>query len=152
MKLKIRMEPPIKNLVAELEAMEAGLGPKGVRSGLVAGVKPVKAAMKAFVPVDEGHLRKAIGHTSLSRRAKGRLGLRANDAAILVGANSTVAVRGKRYWQGKKAHWIEEGTRHMAAKPFMDRSKAAGDAGFEDRFYKGLTNYVEKQRAKRHPG
>lgn len=151
MKLECKIDPPITDMVKELEAMKAGLGEAGIRAALVSGAKPLKAAMKARAPEDLGSLKKAVGHNSLSKRAKNRLGVPAGSAAILVGSNRKIAINGKKYWQGMKAHWMEQGAEHMVARPFMEPALAAASSAMEPLFYQGLANYLDKQRAKRNP-
>lgn len=151
MKLECQIAPPISSLIDELESMKAGLGAKGLRSALVYGAKPLKDKVKALAPEHRGNLKKAVGHTTLSKSAKSRLGVPKESVALLVGANRKIAINGKKYWQGKKAHWLEEGTENMRARPFLQPALASAGGQMEPRFYAGLTKYLESQRAKRNP-
>lgn len=150
MMLEFKIEPPIQALVRELEQLKEGLGEKGIRAGLVYGAKPLKDTMKSLAPYDRGALSRAVGHVSPSARAKSRLGIKRDTAAILVGANRKVAAggEGRKIWQGRKAHWHEQGTKHMGATPFMSTAFQASAHQIEGRFYQGLTRYLERQRAK----
>lgn len=150
MKFDYKIEPPISSLVKELEALQEGLGEKGIRSALVSGARPLKATMKRMAPVDKGNLSKAVGHVSISKRAKARLGVKEGMAAILVGANRKIPVNGRKVWQGKKGHWMEEGTEHMRPRPFMAPALAATAGSMEPLFYRGIANYLERERAKRN--
>ena len=149
MRLEYQITPPIADMVKELNALKEGLGEKGLRSSLVAGAAPLKSAMKGTVPVgDTAALQQAIGHVSISKRAKSRLGVPDATAAILVGSNRKIAVNGRKIWQGRKAHWMEEGTKHISPKGWMAQALSAAGGQMEARFYDGLAKYLERQRAK----
>lgn len=149
MNLGVEFSPPIANVIKDLETLAEGLGEKGIRAGLVAAAKPLRDRMKVLAPRDTGALQKAVGHVSLSKRARVRLSVPQGSVAILVGANRKIATAsGRRIWQGRKAHWHEAGTKHMRAKPFMSRAMAGTSSGLETRFYQGLSKYLERQRAK----
>lgn len=149
MKLEYKITPPIADMVKELDALKAGLGVQGQRAALVAGAAPLKTAMKGTVPVgDTAALKKAIGHVSISKRAKSRLGVPDASTAILVGSNRKIAVNGRKLWQGRKAHWMEEGTKHISPKGWMANALSAAGGQMEARFYDGLAKYLERQRAK----
>ncbi|WP_375058414.1 hypothetical protein [Zobellella sp. DQSA1] len=126
----------------ELSQLERRLQTRAVRAGLVEFVRPIKSAAQAMAPKDSGDLARAVGHRSLPNRLKGRLGIAAQTVALLVGPNRKVKGR----WQGRKGLWQEHGTERMEASPFMGPALEQGRAGGEQRFYKGLSQSLERMR------
>lgn len=115
--------------IKELNALSDDLQRKAVRSGLVAAVKPVKKDMADLAPDEFGSLSESIGHISLSKSAKSRVGVDAESTALLVGPTKKVMeakmVNGKivsrQRYQGYKANWFEEGV-----KPHIIKAKKGG--------------------------
>jgi len=125
----------------ELADLEVKLRESAVRAGLVRAIAPTKRRAKALAPKDEGHLARAIGHRSISKTAKARLGIAADTTALLVGANRRVNGR----YQGRKGLWHEFGTEHMAANPFLSPALEQTQPGFGNRFYAGLAAYLDRK-------
>ncbi len=130
----------VDQTIAELKKLSAEIKGKSLRAGVVAAIRPVKKDAKSNAPKKEGHLSQAIGHKSLSKRAKSRLGYRENTVALLVGPNRRV---GGRY-QGRKGLWHEHGTKWMKAKPFMSPALERNQSGMSSRFYTGLAKHLDK--------
>lgn len=125
----------------DLGALEARLKASAVRAGLVRAIAPTKRAAKALAPKDEGHMARAIGHRTISKTAKARLGIAADEVALLVGTNRRVNGR----WQGRKGMWQEHGTEHMEASPFLGPALEQTQGNFAGRFYDGLANYLDRK-------
>lgn len=138
--ISVELAPSEDDLLRELNQLEGSLKVKALRSGLVRAVKPIKAHAKENAPTDQGNLKQAIGHVQLSARAKFRLGINNSSLAILVGANRKVG----GVWQGRKQIWHEFGTEKMSATPFLERALQYGGSGFEERFYQGLSMYLNR--------
>ncbi|RTR01941.1 hypothetical protein [Halomonas nitroreducens] len=125
----------------DMAGLEHKLQHGAVRAGMVRAIAPVKKTAKANAPKDSGDLARAVGHRSLSKRAKGRLGLGADTVALLVGTNRRVGGR----WQGRKGLWQEHGTEHMTANPFLGPALEQHQSGFGGRFYAGLSRYLDRK-------
>ncbi|MCU7917070.1 MAG: hypothetical protein KZQ95_01775 [Candidatus Thiodiazotropha sp. (ex Epidulcina cf. delphinae)] len=109
-------DPPIESLIAKLKRLEGNLPTKGMRTALVASVAPLKRNIKTSVRDVTGSLRKSIGHRSISKSAKVRLGFSSDEVALLVGATRKVAgsigaPAGKKWDQNYKLNWLERGVR-----------------------------------------
>lgn len=126
---------------AEMKDLERKLKDGAVRAGLVQAIKPVKKTAKSLAPSDQGNLARAVGHRSISKRAKSRLGIAQDQAALLVGTNRKVGGR----WQGKKGLWQEHGTEHMDANPFLAPALSQNLNGFTGRFYDGMSRYLDRK-------
>nr|WP_300312754.1 HK97-gp10 family putative phage morphogenesis protein [Halomonas sp.] len=125
----------------DLRALEASLQHGAVRAGLVRAIAPTKRLAKRLAPQDTGAMARAIGHRSLSKSAKSRLGIPAQNVALLVGPNRKVNGR----WQGRKGMWQELGTEHMEANPFMTPALEQTQSGMAGRFYHGLRDYLDRK-------
>jgi|GEM_PF-4394111 len=148
--IEITDSPSIAQLRRELKALGDELEQgKAVRAGLVAAIKPVKPEAKSLARKDTGDMAQAIGHRSLSKRAKQRLGIASSDEALLVGPNRKVNGR----YQGAKGRWNEFGTTRngkkiMKARPFMAPALQAHEGGLEARFYAGLSKFLARRGKK----
>ncbi|MBB3142824.1 HK97 gp10 family phage protein [Halomonas organivorans] len=155
----------------QLRGLEEELQSRAVRAGLVRAVAPVKKTAKRLAPALTGDLRKSIGHKLLSRSARGRLGIGPERPAIFVGPTrkvggydqsfvasivetgiepSTRTVR--RNLNGHRARrrdgqWVTYTYRHpgQEADPFLGPALKMHSAGFEGRFYDGLTRYLDRK-------
>ncbi|MEW8027846.1 MAG: hypothetical protein AB2806_08915 [Candidatus Thiodiazotropha sp.] len=112
----VEFNPPLEGLITSLNKLEGNLPSKGMRSALVASVKPLKGNLKGRIHHVTGSLKRAIGHKSLSKTAKARLGYDAGRVVLLVGATrktagSIGAPLGKRWDQNYKLHWLEQGVK-----------------------------------------
>lgn len=131
----------VDDIHRQLSGLEEKMQRGAVRAGLVKAVGPVKKTAKSKAPTKTGALRRAIGHKSLSKSAKSRLGIAQDKMALLVGPN--------RNGQGKKGMWQEFGTGDMPANPFLAPALDASSAGFEGRFYDGLSSYLDRKGLKK---
>ncbi|MBV2138578.1 MAG: hypothetical protein KUF79_17360 [Candidatus Thiodiazotropha sp. (ex Ctena orbiculata)] len=112
----VEFNPPLEGLIASLQELEGDLPVRGMRSALVASIKPFKANLRGRIHDVTGSLKRSIGHKSLSRTAKTRLGYNANQVVLLVGATKKVAGSigappGKKWDQNYKLHWLERGVK-----------------------------------------
>lgn len=127
--LSLDFDPPINPLVKSLKRLEGNLPTKGMRTALVASIAPLKKTIKVSINSVTGALKGSIGHRSLSRSAKQRIGFDSDQVVLLVGATrktagSIGAPAGKRWDQNYKLNWLERGTRpHMIPgdSPFKKR-------------------------------
>lgn len=137
-----------EQLLKQLGEIEAGLQQKAIRSGLVKAAAPIKKAVKEKIAaeqlIDKGHMLKAIGHLSISKRAKVRLGVPQQTVAIIIGPNRKIIDDGKKRWQGRKAIWHEFGTKRMKATPFLESSKQQSEGQMGQLFFQGLQAYINK--------
>lgn len=125
----IQAEVNSQKAIKELASLSDDLQRKAVRSGLVSAIKPVKDDMQDLAPDEFGSLSKSIGHITLSKSAKSRIGVEAGTIALLVGPTRKVmearTVNGKtvsrQSYQGYKANWFEEGV-----KPHKIKAKKGG--------------------------
>lgn len=125
----------------DIADLERKLQQGAVRSGLVRAISPTKRLAKRLAPHDTGDLARAVGHRSISKTAKSRLGIESDTVALLVGTNRRINGR----WQGRKGLWHEHGTEQMDANPFLLPALEQTQSGFEGRFYSGLTRYLERK-------
>lgn len=125
----------------DLLNLEAKLKESAVRAGLVRAIAPTKRVAKALAPKDKGHMARAIGHRTISKTAKTRLGIASDQVALLIGANRRVNGR----YQGRKGLWHEYGTEHMEPSPFLLPALEQTQGGFAGRFYDGLANYLDRK-------
>ncbi|MGP7732935.1 HK97-gp10 family putative phage morphogenesis protein [Oceanimonas smirnovii] len=132
----------VDQMLRELAQLERRLQTRAVRAGLVEFVQPIKKAAQQLAPKDSGDLARAVSHRNLSPRVKRRLGIAAGTVSLLVGPNRKVKGR----WQTKKGIWQEHGTKRMQASPFLGPALERGQAGGEQRFYKGLSESLERMR------
>lgn len=116
MNLGLQIDPPIKALVDELNAMKEGFGETGIMRGLVAGSAPMRKAIKAAAPKRSGALGKSIGYRRFKKSERAALGIGADAAAIYVGptrkVNEVIKLSGgtskiKKRSQQYKANWFE---------------------------------------------
>ncbi|MCG8004697.1 MAG: hypothetical protein JAY88_14755 [Candidatus Thiodiazotropha lotti] len=144
--LGLDFDPPINPLVKNLRQLEGNLPTKGMRTSLVASIAPLKKSIKVKIDSVTGALKGSIGHKSLSKSAKRRLNMDADEVALLVGATrktagSIGAPAGKRWDQNYKLNWLERGTRpHMIP----------GDSQFKKRKMLKFGNLYRQQVS--HPG
>ena len=170
--IETQFSPPIDQLVARLDQFEDQIKVRAVRSGLVRAAKPLKARVKALAPVRKGSLQSAIGHRTLSKTAKARIGVDPDSAAILVGPTRKVADRsGRKINQAYKAIWAEYGTRAHSikakpgsvlaslrrifgtsvdhpgtpARPFLGPALAQSESLISEYFFQGLQAYLDRQ-------
>lgn len=108
-----------EKLERQLKALSGSVQTKGVRAGLVYAIKPVKDRAKQLAPVNSGALRESIGHLSLSKSAKSRLGLVSTaHTALVVGPTKKVLDEsGKKRSQAYKYWFMEFGTSPAVIKP-----------------------------------
>lgn len=152
----IDIEYDPKEAIKQLKQLEEGLQGKAIRAGLTGAIRPILKAMKANVPVDEGALKKSLGRSTLSKRAKSRIGIPVDEVAVLIGPNRKVntdinGVTKKRH-QGYKAIWLEYGTMpgnrpnqaFVPARPFMAPAFENNISEVESRFYDGLQNFIDR--------
>ena len=125
------------DLLKELQSLKGKLKAKALRSGLVAAAKPIKQSMRANAPVGQGSLQKSIGHITVSKTAKARLGYRQDDLVLLVGPTKKVAQKVRRHgrvvvekWgQGRKANWLEDGVSSHLVAPKVNLNRRLGFNG-----------------------
>lgn len=134
----------LQQMRRDLQVLEDNIKERAIRAGLVAVVAPVKRTAKAEAPRDSGDLAQAIGHRSINKRQRGRLGMKAGEVGILVGTNRRINGR----WQGRKGMWQELGTENMDANPFLWPAMQQHQSGVPGRFYEGLSKYLDRQRNK----
>jgi len=166
--------PSVEHLQKELAALSVELQTKALSAGLVAAIKPIKADMAANAPKDKGNLAKSVGHKRLSKTAKARLGsvdgqsIDDDTLVLLVGPNRKVSGRSQAW----KASLLEDGTKAHRIDPkngkglklrgggyansvnhpgvratgFMRKSLERNQAGLNDRFYTGLSRYLNRKR------
>lgn len=95
-----------------LDLGDTKLGVKALASAARQAFKPVLEAARALVPVDTGELRDALRLTVL--KPKG------GDAVVVVGLRIGSGTKGsKKLPPARRWHWVELGTVHMAAHPFL---------------------------------
>lgn len=145
----INIELDQKQLLKQLSELEEGLQGKLIRKALTPAVRPIAQAMKALVPTDEGSLKKSLGVSKLSDRAKARLGINTEQVAILLGSvrKTKHEIGGKTVHrtQGYKAIWLEYGTERMKEKhEFMGPALSQGESGMQTRFFQGLQKAINK--------
>lgn len=114
--IREEFDPPIESLIAKLQRLEGDLPTKGMRSALVASVAPIKRNIKTSISDVTGSLGKSIGHRSISKSGKSRLGYSADKIVLLVGATRKVAGSigappGKKWDQNYKLNWLERGVK-----------------------------------------
>ncbi|MFI0472242.1 HK97-gp10 family putative phage morphogenesis protein [Halomonas sp. HMF6819] len=126
----------------ELKALENNIRERAIRAGLVAVASPIKKTAKQLAPADSGDMAQAIGHRNINRRQRSRLGFKPDEVGILIGANRRINGR----WQGRKGLWHEHGTEHMTPNPFLAPALAQNQSGTPQRFYEGLSKYLDRQR------
>ncbi len=130
-----------------------GLQKKAVRSGLVYGSQPLKAAMRTLAPRLTGALARSIGHRQLSGTAKSRAGVAQDVEAILVGPQN-VRLSARQLGRGMKqsAHsgeaWLVHILEETGAKPHQVFAGAykAGNARRNARLVKKFGAEVAAQR------
>ncbi len=168
--IDIEFTPPIDELQKDLEKLEKTLRDKALHSATVAAAKPYKDAMKAEAPEDSGVLKQSIGHKKLSKTARQRLGVPADDSAVLVGPNRKVRGRARArvaalLEEGAKPHiiklrrrrgflsWVAglavKSVRHPGFRPnpFMRRAYERAGGDVQKRFYEGLAKQLDKLNA-----
>jgi hypothetical protein len=155
-----------------LDELADGLRNRAVRAGLVKAAAPIKRSMKSLAPKLSGDLSKSIGHKTLSRRDAARIDLFAGGSnrvsvenpgvSIIVGPNRKNA---RGYSQAYKATLMEHGVKRgfrRYKKPrkgsqslgymyegfsgtyFMARSLEQNQSGMNDRFYAGVSAYLNR--------
>lgn len=147
---EVKFDPPLAELMGRLRSLEETLPDKGMRSALVASVKPLKVGIKGRVHDVTGSLRRSIGHKSLSISAKARLSYSREQVVLFVGATRKVAGSigappGKKWDQNYKLHWLEKG---VSAHDIPAVSK--GGASFRGRKMLKIGNML--RRSVKHPG
>lgn len=165
--IDIEFSPSIEDLQEELEKLEKTLRDKALHSATVYAAKPYKDAMKAEAPQDSGILKQSIGHKKLSKTARQRMGVPADDAAVLVGPNRKVhgvararvanlleegakphiiKPRHRRGWLSWVAGLAVKSVRHpgFQANPFMQRAYERAGGDVQRRFYEGLAKQLDK--------
>jgi hypothetical protein len=112
----------INDIRKRLLEQAEGLQKKAVRSGLVYGSQPLKAAMRTLAPSLTGALSRSIGHRQLSDTAKSRAGVAQGVEAILVGPQK-VRLSARQIGQGLTASrnsgeaWLVHILEETGAKP-----------------------------------
>lgn len=94
-------------LEKKLMSFEPKLARKVIRKALREAAKPVLAAAKANVPVDEGDLKKSLKVKALKKRKKGTYTIQV--------ATSDGWFKGDQFYGA----FLEFGTSKMAARPFI---------------------------------
>lgn len=148
--LKLHGLEGLKSQLDELQAEAAG---KTLARAARKAFAPVLATAQALVPVDTGLLRDSIKLVSV--RAKD------GEAVVTVGlkvaAAKGAAKLGRRtisaHWRW---HFVELGTRHMAAKPFLrpalDQNAQQVLDVLRDELLKGVARALKRQRRNIGPG
>lgn len=141
----INVEFNERDILKQLANIEEGLQGKIIRKALTPAIKPIRTAMIALAPNDAGALKRSIGTAILSEQRKANLGISPNTVAVLIGPNKRVLDNGKKRAQGRKAIWLEFGTKGSALrpfdvdpKPFMQPALDQGEEGIRTRFFEGL--------------
>ena len=144
----INVEVDQEQLLKDLQAMEEGLQGKAIRQALTPAIKPIRDAMKALAPEDEGALKKSIGVRTLRESTKARLSINTSTVAVIVGPLKKVdEERGgvtKKRNQGYKGIWLEFGTKNATAHPFMGPAIDQGEGDMQTRFFQGLQKALNK--------
>lgn len=136
--------PHLQEVQRDLRDLEENIKERAIRAGLVAVAAPVKKTAKAEAPTESGDMARAIGHRSINKRQRSRLGFKAGEVGILVGTNRRI----NGIWQGRKGMWQEHGTENMVANPFLWPAMQQHQSGAPGRFYEGLSKYLDRQRTK----
>lgn len=156
----------------ELKLLEEGLKNRALRAGLQEVAKPIVPDMKANVAVLTGDLKQSLGRRVLSKRLKNLYGIPAQEQGVFLGAVRKVNGYSQDYIARLVEHGVDPGYRsvkrnlkgHRArrqdgryvfysyespgikAQPFMKPALARHSSGVTTRFYKGLGNFLDKQR------
>ncbi|WP_163371073.1 HK97-gp10 family putative phage morphogenesis protein [Endozoicomonas acroporae] len=109
-----------------------------IRAGLRAGMKPVREVMESRVPTRKGYLKSGIG-------TKLEIDKKAGDGFGVVGPFRKVTdASGKKRSQSYKAGWIEYGTAHMKAQPFIKPSLQARERDIPPAFMTAIDKAIRK--------
>ncbi|WP_110693292.1 HK97 gp10 family phage protein [Salinicola halophyticus] len=159
-----------------LAGLETELQQRAIRAGLNSAGKPIVETMQQLVPVgtgeDAGALKQSIAKRSLSKNARGRLGLAENAVAVRIGPIKKVNGYSQAYVGSLVEHGVKPGTRKVfrriggthnlkrrlahiraytyhhpgqAAEPFMAPALARNETQFESRFYDGMAAYLKRK-------
>lgn len=159
-----------------LAGLEAELQSRAVRAGLNRAGKPILQTMQQLVPVgdgeDAGELKQSLARRSLSKNARGRLGLAEGTVAVRIGPIKKVNGYSQAYVGRLVEHGVEPSTRKVfrriggthnlkrryahiraytykhpgqKAQPFMAPALKRNAGQFENRFYEGMSAYLKRK-------
>ena len=127
-----------KEVEKRLDLLSNDLRVKVIRSALNAGMKPVREVMISRVPTRKGYLKKGIGTKVKINKAEG-------DGYGVVGPFRKVQDESnKKRSQAFKAGWIEHGTAHMQAQPFIKPSLQARERDIPPAFMAAIDKHIKK--------
>lgn len=159
-----------------LANLEAEIQQRAVRAGLNRAARPILETMQQLVPVGKGDeggaLKQSLARRSLSKNARGRLGLAEDAVAVRVGPIRKVngysqayvgrlveygvepsmrkvfrRIGGTHNLKRRLAHIRAYTYRHpgQAAQPFMAPALQRNASQFESRFYDGMAAYLKRR-------
>lgn len=113
----------LQGLQQQLKQLSADMQPKVLRSAVRAAFKPVLEAARAKVPVDSGELRAGIALATAKTETGVAAGLLISSKTTgLKQARMAAAAFGEAQADGapgRRWHFIELGTKHSSAQPFL---------------------------------
>lgn len=110
----------LDSVLKQLESLGTKIGAKTLASGARQAFKPVLAAARALAPRDSGELVAAIRLTVIKTRN--------DDRVVVVGLRIGGTKAAKGVPPARRWHFVEFGTAHMQAHPFL---RPAFDANAE---------------------
>lgn len=159
-----------------LAGLEQEIQQRAIRAGLNAAGKPILETMQQLVAVGNGDkggaLKQSLARRSLSRNARGRIGLAEDAVAVRVGPIRKVNGYSQAYIGRLVEYGVEPGTRKVfrriggthnlkrrlahiraytyhhpgqAAQPFMAPALQRNATQFESRFYDGMAAYLKRR-------
>ncbi|MDO0945919.1 HK97-gp10 family putative phage morphogenesis protein [Chromohalobacter israelensis] len=159
-----------------LSELSAELQQRAVRAGLNRAGKPILETMQQLVPVsdgeDAGELKQSLARRSLTKNARGRLGLAEGTVAVRIGPIKKVNGYSQAYVGRLVEHGVEPSTRKVyrriggthnlkrryahiraytykhpgqKAQPFMAPALKRNAGQFESRFYEGMSAYLKRK-------
>jgi HK97 gp10 family phage protein len=152
----------LKSVIKSLESLPIELQKSAERAVLRSGAAPIQKAVKARVPVDTGLLKKSIGtKVSLGRAAtygRAQVGPRSgfHSTKKVTGRKRDRASKGKRRAAKEKkmiqpeeyAFYLEHGTPHMPAKPFIRPAIDAAEGEVLAAMATGLDKHLTRVAAR----
>ena len=151
----------VRDILAALSKLPKEFQRSAEKAVLRAGAKPVLKAAKAKVPVDTGNLKKSLGvalFTASSGWTAIRIGPRKGfkSAKSITGRKRVRATKGKRstFKERKLADateiswYVETGTPHSAAKPFIRPAIDSAQGEVIDAMAAGLDKHLTRVAAR----
>ncbi len=147
----------LDSLQAQLLDLGAELGAKLLAQAVRKAFAPVFEAARGLVPVDSGELRDSIKLTVVKPGSSDTVvavGLRIGKASAAKAGSMSPARGfqrgdGRHFPAARRWHWIEFGTAHMAAHPFLRNALDANAGAVLDLLKEELAKSIQRAVRKR---